>query len=355
MLYFRGMSIRDWMALAEGSACRPIDAAFVEDPRRNELPIGRGKKVEAYTYSIDGDIAMTLMSLRPDGRILCMSKRPGSPSLAEPVIEGIRFPEDHRHDYIELAYAWEGRLRQFIDGEEFSFEEGEFCIVDRETSHREALGPEANTVAFLCLAQSFFDEPFLAALDDYYIGEFLRAALRGEARSHQFLRFSPRPGGPAAAPLLDAILEEYALGAKGSRYILKGLVLRLLDLLIGSYDSHLSEAQADSYDEEIFARLDSFLREHYRSVSIERLTKAFNYNPDFYNRLIRRRKGMTYSRYLQSIRLAEAERLLREGDMPVDDVASEVGYENKGYFYKIFREKNGMSPAEYRRKSGREA
>jgi Response regulator containing CheY-like receiver domain and AraC-type DNA-binding domain len=333
------MRIRDWLDEAERAT------------RDNDDELGRSERREnggSYTYSIAGDVSLTIMSLRGEGDIVCMAKRQGDLADPLPAVSRIASTSEHRHDYIELAYAWRGPLKQVIGGEESLFAEGEFCIIDRETSHREIPGESGNVVVFLCLAQSFFDEPFLAALGDYYIGQFLRVALRGQESKGRFLRFSPRPGAPELDSLLDAILGEYASGAKGSRYVIKGLVLRLLDLLISSYESHLSEAQSESYDETIFAELDAFLRKNYRSVSIDLLTKAFNYNPDFYNRLIRRRTGKTYSQYLQSIRLCEAERLLRESDMPIDEIASEVGYENKGYFYKIFRDKNGLSPNEYR-------
>ena len=58
---------------------------------------------------------------------------------------------------------------------------------------------------------------------------------------------------------------------------------------------------------------------------------------------------MTYSEYVQSIRLDNAEKLLLTTRNAVDEVAHMVGYQNKGYFYKIFIEKYKMTPAKYRK------
>jgi AraC-like DNA-binding protein len=351
------MRIRDWMDMTETQGRLPADTPFFAAQAPSGMPQGGGnRRVADRAYTIKADVALTLMRLREDGGIFCYEGKEEPDSRSERGREGPCLPEEHRHDYIEIAYAYRGQLRQSINGEEYSFEEGEFCIVDRGTSHCEIMSEAGNTIAFLCLAESFFDEPFLAMLDDYYVGKFLRLALRGQAKQRRFLRFVTRAGARAEAQasarevetLLDGILAECEGGAKGSRYIVKGLTLRLLGILIDAYDSQLTVAQAESYDETIFMELDSYLKLHYRDISIEQLTEAFNYNPDFYNRLIRKRTGMTYSRYLQSIRLAAAERLLRESDRSIDEVASEVGYENKGYFYKLFRERNGMSPDEYR-------
>ena len=57
---------------------------------------------------------------------------------------------------------------------------------------------------------------------------------------------------------------------------------------------------------------------------------------------------MTYSEYLQNIRLKKAKTMLLETNLSVSEIAEQVGYHNKGYFYKIFTEKFGMTPAKYR-------
>ena len=60
---------------------------------------------------------------------------------------------------------------------------------------------------------------------------------------------------------------------------------------------------------------------------------------------------MTYSAYVQKIRLEKAEHLLTTSPKSVEEIADIVGYHNKGYFYKIFQKRYGMTPSQYR-KSG---
>jgi transcriptional regulator GlxA family with amidase domain len=58
---------------------------------------------------------------------------------------------------------------------------------------------------------------------------------------------------------------------------------------------------------------------------------------------------MTYLEYVQDIRLKNARMLLQSTDKTVDEVADAVGYQNKGYFYKIFLDKYGVTPAKLRK------
>ena len=54
---------------------------------------------------------------------------------------------------------------------------------------------------------------------------------------------------------------------------------------------------------------------------------------------------------MQEIRLAEAVNNLRQTSLPIEDIAHMVGYNNIGYFYKIFKENYGMTPADFRDKN----
>ena len=58
---------------------------------------------------------------------------------------------------------------------------------------------------------------------------------------------------------------------------------------------------------------------------------------------------MTYSAYVQQIRLEKAEHLLISSEKTIEEIAENVGYNNKGYFYKIFQEKYGMTPSKFRK------
>ena len=78
------------------------------------------------------------------------------------------------------------------------------------------------------------------------------------------------------------------------------------------------------------------------------LSEHFHFHEDYFNRMIKSKTGMTYTQYVQNLRLKEAEKLLLHTDLTIDEVAAKVGYQNKGYFYKIFVQKNYLTPAKYR-------
>jgi AraC-like DNA-binding protein len=44
--------------------------------------------------------------------------------------------------------------------------------------------------------------------------------------------------------------------------------------------------------------------------------------------------------------------LLESGNQPIEAIANEIGYEDAGFFSRLFRRKVDLSPAQYRKRFG---
>jgi len=70
----------------------------------------------------------------------------------------------------------------------------------------------------------------------------------------------------------------------------------------------------------------------------------------FLNRF-RAATGLSPMEYVQILRVEEAKHLLETSDLPLDELAGEVGYLEPASFRRIFRRLVGLSPSEYRRRN----
>ena len=71
-----------------------------------------------------------------------------------------------------------------------------------------------------------------------------------------------------------------------------------------------------------------------------------------FKRRFQQATGLSPLEYVQTLRLEEAKHMLETGDAPVDAVANAVGYEDSGFFGRLFRRKVNLTPAQYRRRFG---
>lgn len=71
-----------------------------------------------------------------------------------------------------------------------------------------------------------------------------------------------------------------------------------------------------------------------------------------FKRRFLRATGLSPLEYVHTLRLEEAKQMLEAGSEPVEAIANAVGYEDAGFFGRLFRRKVGLAPLQYRRRFG---
>ncbi len=96
----------------------------------------------------------------------------------------------------------------------------------------------------------------------------------------------------------------------------------------------------------------AYLEAHYREQSLNQVQVADELHMSSYSlsRIFKTQVGVSYADYVNAKRLEYAKELLLTTDLPVQEVAAAAGYENKNYFYRIFKATFGMSATEFRGK-----
>ena len=61
--------------------------------------------------------------------------------------------------------------------------------------------------------------------------------------------------------------------------------------------------------------------------------------------------GQGFSDYLNQLRIENAKQLIEAGDSNIKEIVNQVGFNNYNYFFKVFKDSEGMTPSEYERKS----
>ena len=83
-------------------------------------------------------------------------------------------------------------------------------------------------------------------------------------------------------------------------------------------------------------------------LNLSRIARHFRVSACHLSHLFREENGITFLAYLTNVRLKEAERLLRDSNHSVSEVAHAIGYDNANYFARIFQKRNGIPPSSYR-------
>jgi AraC family transcriptional regulator len=84
------------------------------------------------------------------------------------------------------------------------------------------------------------------------------------------------------------------------------------------------------------------------SVSVKNMADATNLSESQFSRIFRSKVGFAPHEYVMTLRLNKAKELLTSTELPLREIAEQVGYSSDITFITAFRGKTGMSPTEFR-------
>jgi two-component system response regulator YesN len=100
----------------------------------------------------------------------------------------------------------------------------------------------------------------------------------------------------------------------------------------------------------VFAKAKGFIWKNYnQEISLKKTAVAVGINPFYLSHLFRKEMGISFLEYLSSVRISIAKKLLKQTNLSIMEICLEVGYQDPSHFAKIFRKKEGIRPAEYRK------
>lgn len=95
--------------------------------------------------------------------------------------------------------------------------------------------------------------------------------------------------------------------------------------------------------------INNYIENNIQTANINEFAKKHGYAPNYVYALVKELTGKTFSALLQEKRLKTAERLLKKTDLSISEIIGRVGYENQGFFRKLFYGRYKSSPLKYRK------
>lgn len=91
----------------------------------------------------------------------------------------------------------------------------------------------------------------------------------------------------------------------------------------------------------------------YTDLNVEDIADNFGYTREHFSRQFKKEIGTSVAKYIESLRMVEAEKLLTSTDMKQYEISDKLCYANGSHFISVFsRCHNGVTPKEYRKKQG---
>ncbi|SFA95657.1 PocR ligand-binding domain-containing protein [Clostridium frigidicarnis] len=85
------------------------------------------------------------------------------------------------------------------------------------------------------------------------------------------------------------------------------------------------------------------------NVTAEKAAKICHISSSYFSRLFIKEAGEKFSTYVSKLKIEWAKSILEETDMHINEISDELGFSESGYFIKIFKRYEGITPLLYRK------
>lgn len=97
--------------------------------------------------------------------------------------------------------------------------------------------------------------------------------------------------------------------------------------------------------------IQDYLQEHYAErITLDDLSERFFINKFYLTRIFKAQYGVSINQYLSQLRITHAKQALRFTDETVESIGYRCGLGEPSYFSRVFKQVEGVSPSEFRRK-----
>lgn len=112
------------------------------------------------------------------------------------------------------------------------------------------------------------------------------------------------------------------------------------------------EKKKEEEDNRLKGMISTFIMKNIQTTDLNLmyLSKEFNISYSYFSRIFSEIMGKNFSKYLVEARMERACEYLKNSDFRIDTILEMVGYNDKSYFIKSFKNYTGLTPSKYRDK-----
>ncbi|NQX59844.1 AraC family transcriptional regulator [Paenibacillus qinlingensis] len=260
------------------------------------------------------------------------------------------FLPEHAHDFYEISYVWEGSGFHYIGEQTIRVSKGDLFFIPIGISHIfRPSSPNPNKP--LRIGNCIFDASlfhFLTSIlpEQYHMYRF------NDLVSHGGQWLQMREQSREFEQVMSSLFIEFQQKRTGYETMMCGLLLQLLIVMERAIEH--KEASSSPNQDRMEAVLRSIRSRLADKITLASLAKEVGIGTRQLQRIITEHTSESFSELLSQERINQSCRLLADSsnrDLSIADIAAAVGIQDPKRFYRLFKEKTGVTPATYRRRN----
>jgi two-component system, response regulator YesN len=123
---------------------------------------------------------------------------------------------------------------------------------------------------------------------------------------------------------------------------------KLLATMCQDYCDLVKKRAVSGYSSLVQKALHLLMIDYSKSITIQTVATECHVHPAHLSRQFKKETGLNITQYLHHLRIEEAKLMLQKDQTSIDWIAGAVGFEDAGYFSRVFKKQEGVTPTQYR-------
>lgn len=250
---------------------------------------------------------------------------------------------NHYHDHYEIYYQLAGERYYFIKDRSYYIKKGDIVVIDMHELHKTTFAGAVEYERMLINFKKEYLFDYINCMKDLNPLEVFRKPINIYSLGLAEQKYIEQ--------LLYKMKDEYEEKPEGYETYLKISLIELLILLNRSSEKMKNKhLEYPSALHRKISQIASYINNNYsRQLTLNQVAENFKVSPYYFCRTFKEVTGFTFTEYLNTTRVKEAQKLLLQSDLKVIDIAEKVGFDSSTHFGRIFKSRTGVSPLQYRK------
>jgi AraC-like DNA-binding protein len=257
---------------------------------------------------------------------------------------------EHIHDFIEIVVIMGGSGTQVIQGESYTVSMGDVFVMQGFQSHYFSDYQSLDIINIMLdpVRKKNLLSPEIRKMSSFQTLFVLEPQRRNEQHFRNLLRLGHREL-KEVEPIIHAIQQE--LSAKKEGYeLLSCHLLEVLVLQLSRAYNRLEKPNAIGMMR--IQKVIDYMNLHFTEpLRIDNLASMACMSPRHFQRVFKVLTGTSPVSYLHKLRIAYACELLQRNELSVSEVTFKVGFQDRPYFSRLFKEMIGIQPKQFQKTS----
>ena len=148
-----------------------------------------------------------------------------------------------------------------------------------------------------------------------------------------------------------------ALKGHADDYIEKPINIQKTKEIISNFLLYKNNEGLDPVHSDIIGKIETIkefiIRNYQKKISLDDVSGYVHLSPKYLSRIFKNITGMGFKKYVLSVKVEEAKKILLNTGLSVDEISYRLGYMNTESFSRIFKKESGLTPSEYKKSNNR--